>query len=125
MKKISILMLAVLAMISCGNSYKAQDATLNNETDSINYAVGLLNGLQIKMYYLANDSSDEAVTEFIDALESAYLDKEEQLSDIAQAGRQFGTSLKSFEKTGLAENAAWTVNEKLLLQGLVNGLHND
>lgn len=118
-------MLAVLAMISCGNSYKAQDATLNNETDSINYAVGLLNGLQIKMYYLVNDSSDEAVTEFIDALESAYLDKEEQLSEIAQAGRQFGTSLKSFEKTGLAENAAWTVNEKLLLQGLVNGLHND
>ncbi len=125
MRKISILMLAVMAMISCGNSYKAQDATLTNETDSINYAVGLLNGLQIKMYYLANDSSDEAVAEFIDALESAYLDKEEQLSDIAQAGRQFGTSLKSFEKTGLAENAAWTVNEKLLLQGLVNGLHND
>ena len=125
MKKISIFLLAVLAMISCGNSYKAKDATLTNETDSINYAVGLLNGLQIKMYYLTNDSSDEAVAEFIDALESAYLDKEEQLSDIAQAGRQFGTSLKSFEKTGLAENPAWTVNEKLLLQGLVNGLHND
>ena len=76
MKKISIFLLAVLAMISCGNSYKAKDATLTNETDSINYAVGLLNGLQIKMYYLANDSSDEAVAEFIDALEKAYLYKD-------------------------------------------------
>ena len=125
MRKISIFLLAAVAMISCGNSYKAQDATLNNETDSINYAVGLLNGLQIKKYYLQNDSSDEAVAEFIDALEVAYLDKDEELSEIAQAGRQFGASLKSFEKTGLAENTAWTLNEKLLLQGVVNGIHGD
>ncbi|MBQ5379685.1 MAG: hypothetical protein IIU10_05680, partial [Paludibacteraceae bacterium] len=108
MKKLSIFMLAALAMISCGNSYKAQDVKMNNRTDSINYAVGLLNGLQIKMYYMANDSSDEAVAEFIDALETAYLDKEEELSEIAQNGRQFGSSVKSFEKNGLAENTAWT-----------------
>ena len=55
MKKLSIFLLAALAMISCGNSYKAQDAKLTNESDSINYAIGLLNGLQIKMYYLTND----------------------------------------------------------------------
>ena len=125
MKKLSIFLLAALAMISCGNSYKAQDVTLNNESDSINYAVGLLNGLQIKMYYLANDSSDEAVTEFIDALETAYMDKEEKLSDIAQAGRQFGSSVKGFEKNGLADNAAWTLNERLYFQGLVNALRDD
>jgi len=118
-------MFAVLAMISCGNSYKAQDVALNNETDSLNYAVGLLNGLQIKMYYMTNDSSDAAVAEFIDALEAAYLNKEEQLSEIAQAGRQFGSSVKSFEKNGLAENAAWTINEKLYFQGMVNMLLGD
>ena len=61
MKKVSIFLFAALAMISCGNSYKAQDVALNNETDSINFAVGLVNGLQLKMYTLANDSSDEAV----------------------------------------------------------------
>ena len=125
MKKLGIFMLAALAMISCGNSYKAQDAKLTNETDSVNYALGLLNGLQIKMYYLAKDSSDEAVAEFIDALEAAYLDKEEKLSDIAQAGRQFGTSVKGFEKKGLAENEKWALNEKIFLQGLVNALHGD
>lgn len=125
MKKLSIVLLAALAMISCGNSYKAQDAVLTNETDSVNHALGLLNGLQIKMYYLAKDSSDEAVAEFIDALEEAYLDKEEKLNDIEKNGRQFGISVKSFEKKGLAENAAWTLNEKIFFQGLVNALYED
>ena len=125
MRKISIFLLAALAMLSCGNSYKAQDAQLTNESDSVNYALGLLNGLQIKMYYLANDSSDEAVAEFIDALDKSYLDKEEKLSDIAQAGRQFGSSVKTFETKGLAENEAWTLNEKLFFQGVVNALLED
>ena len=125
MKKFSIVLLAALAMISCGNSYKAQDAVLNNQTDSVNYALGLLNGLQIRTYYLSNDSSDEAIAEFIDALELAYLDKEEELTDLEQAGRQIGTTVKSFEKEGLAENAAWTLNEKIFFQGLVNALYED
>ena len=125
MKKLSIVLLAALAMISCGNSYKAQDAVMNNETDSVNHALGVLNGLQIKMYYLAKDSSDEAVAEFIDAMEEAYLDKAEVLNDIQKAGRQLGISIKGFEKNGLAENKAWTLNEKIFFQGLVNALYED
>ncbi len=125
MKKLSIALLAALAMISCGNSYKAQEAVLNNESDSVNFAIGLLNGLQIRNYYLAKDSSDEAVAEFIDALEKAYLDKEEELSKVAQTGRQVGISAKKFEKEGLAENKAWAINEKLYFQGMVNALFED
>ena len=125
MRKISIFLLAAVALISCGNSYKAQDAVLSNETDSVNYALGVLNGLQIKMYYLSNDSSDEAVAEFIDALEEAYLDKAEKLNDIEKAGRQFGASVKMFEKNGLAENKSWTLNEKVFFQALVNALYED
>ena len=125
MKKLSIVLLAAMAMVSCGNSYKAQDAALSNESDSVNYAIGLLNGLQIKKYYLANDSSDAAVAEFIDALDKAYLDKDEELSKIAQTGRQVGISAKKFEKEGLAENKAWAINEKLYFQGLVNALYDD
>lgn len=125
MKKFSLVLLAALAMVSCGNSYKAQDAKLENEADSVNYALGLLNGLQIKMYYLSNDSSDEAVAEFIDALDKAYYDKEEKLTDIEKAGRQFGSSVKMFEKKGLAENEAWTLNEKLFFQGVINAIKED
>ena len=125
MKKMSIFLLAAMAMISCGNSYKAHDVALANQTDSVNYALGVLNGLQIRTYYLAKDSSAEAIADFIDALEEAYLDKEETLSDIAQTARQFASSVKSFEKNGLAENKEWTLNEKLFLQGLVNALYED
>ena len=125
MKKLSIILLAAMAMISCGNSYKPHEVVLSNETDSVNYGVGLINGLQIKQYYLRNDSSDEAVAEFIDALEEAYAGKAEELSDFAEAGHNFGVQLKSMETNGLAENKSWTVNEKMLLQGLVNGLCED
>ena len=125
MQKLSVVFLAALAMISCGNSYKAQDVKLIDETDSVNFALGLLNGLQIKMYYLSNDSSDETIVEFMDALDEAYQGKEEQLNEVEQAGRQIGASLKSFETKGLAEKAEWTLNEKLLLQGLVNALYED
>ena len=125
MKKLSIILLAALAMISCGNSYTAKSVVLNNESDSINYAIGLLNGLQIKMYYMQNDSSDASVAEFIDALENAYMDKIEELSEIAQAGQHLGQSIKGMEEKGLAENASWTLNEKIMLQGLVNALYED
>jgi len=125
MKKLSIVLLAAMAMISCGNSYKAQDVKLNDETDSVNFALGLLNGLQIKQYYLANDSSDEAVAEFIDALDEAYQGNEEQLNDIEQTGRQIGATVKGFEAKGLAEQAGWALNEKLFLQGMVNALFED
>lgn len=125
MKKVSIFLLAVMAMISCGNSYQAREAALSNESDSINYAIGLLNGLQIRMYYLQNDSSDEAIAEFVDALEEGYTGQAEQLNEVEKAGRQLGISVKAFEKKGLAENAAWTLNEKLLFQGLINAVLGD
>ena len=125
MKKLSIFLLAAMAMVSCGNSYKAQDVELNNETDSINYAIGLINGLQIKMYQLANDSSDETVAEFIDALDKAYQGEEEKLSETAEIGRQIGASAKEFEKRGLVENPSWAYNGKLYLQAMVNAFYGD
>ena len=125
MKKLSIIILAAFAMIACGKTYQAREVAMNNETDSVNHALGVLNGLQIKMYYLSNDSSDETIAEFIDALEAAYLNQEEELTEIAQSARQFAASIKGFEKDGLADNKSWTLNEKLFFQGLVNALHGD
>ena len=125
MKKMSIIVLAAMAMVSCGNSYTAKDAVLESQNDSLNYALGFINGAQIKMYQLANDSSKQSVNEFIAALEEGYNGKEETLSEAAQAGRNVGTGIKSFESKGLAENEHWTLNEKMLFQGLVNALNGD
>ena len=125
MKKICILAIAALAMVACGNKYTAQTVVLNNQNDSMNYALGLLNGAQFKMYQLRNDSSIETVTEFIDALQRGYDGKVESLSEAATIGKNIGQAIKASEKTGLADNPAWTLNEKLFFQGLINGLYND
>ena len=125
MKKISILLIAAMAMISCGNTYTIKTVALTNQNDSMNYALGVVNGAQMKMYQLRNDSSIETVIEFIDALQRGYDGKIEQLSEAASVGRNIGHAIKNAENSGLADNPAWTLNEKLFFQGLVNGLYHD
>ena len=125
MKKLCIFVLAATAMISCAKTYNAQTVELTNLNDSMNYALGLVNGSQLKMYQLRNDSSMETVVEFIDALQRGYDGRVEELSEAANIGRNIGQAIKNSEKTGLADNPAWTLNEKLFFQGLVNGLYND
>lgn len=125
MKKLSILLIAAVAMISCGNTYQVKTVALINQNDSMNYALGVLNGSQLKVYQLRNDSSMETVTEFIDALQRGYDGKVEELSEAASVGRNIGQAIKMSEETGLADNPLWTLNEKLFFQGLVNGLYHD
>ena len=125
MKKICILAIAALAMVACGKTYTAQTVVLENQNDSMNYALGLVNGAQLKMYQLRNDSSVETVAEFIEALQRGYDGKVESLSEAAAIGKNIGQAIKASEKTGLADNPAWTLNEKLFFQGLINGLYND
>lgn len=125
MKKLSIIILAAMAMVSCGNTYTAQQAELSNMNDSINFALGIANGAQIKAYYLQNDSSAEAVTEFVDALQAGYEGSVPELTEEARIGKNIGSSIAQSEKDGLANNPAWTLNEKLFFQGLVNGLEHD
>ena len=125
MKKVSILFIAAMAMISCGNTYTGKTVALTNQNDSMNYALGVVNGAQMKMYQLRNDSSMETVVEFIDALQRGYDGKVEALSEAGNIGKNIGHAIKQAEKTGLAENPAWAINQKIFFQGLVNGLHHD
>ena len=125
MKKVSILIIAAMAMISCGNTYTGKTVELTNQNDSMNYALGLVNGAQMKMYQLRNDSSMETITEFIDALQRGYDGKIEELSEAASIGRNIGQAIKNAEKTGLADNPAWAINQKIFFQGLVNGMRHD
>ena len=125
MKKVSIILIAAMAMISCGNVYTGKTIELTNLNDSMNYALGLVNGAQLKMYQLRNDSSVEAVTEFVDALQRGYDGEIEVLSEAGSIGRNIGQSIKKSEETGLANNSAWAINQKIFFQGLVNGLRHD
>lgn len=124
MKKISLILLAAMAMVSCGNTYKAQTVELTNVNDSVNYALGYVNGAQMKMYQLRNDSSQETITEFIDALQKGY-EGTEELSEVEKEGLNVGMAAKMAEKNGLADVKAWTINEKIFFQGLVNAILGD
>ena len=125
MKKVSILLIAAMAMISCGNTYQIKTVALTNQNDSMNYALGLVNGAQMKMYQLRNDTSMETVTEFIDALQRGYDGAVEELSEAGNIGKNIGMAIKRAEETGLADNPAWAINQKIFFQGLVNGLRHD
>ena len=125
MKKISILVIAAIAMISCGNTYQVEKVALTNQNDSMNYALGFVNGAQMKMYQLRNDSSMETVVEFIDALQRGYDGAVEELSEAGNVGKNIGMAIKRAEETGLADNPAWAINQKVFFQGLVNGLRHD
>ncbi len=125
MKKVSILLIAAMAMISCGNTYQIEKVALTNQNDSMNYALGVVNGAQLKMYQLRNDSSMETITEFIDALQRGYDGDVEELSEAGNVGKNIGMAIKRAEETGLADNPAWAINQKVFFQGLVNGLRHD
>jgi FKBP-type peptidyl-prolyl cis-trans isomerase FklB len=128
LKKICISVIAFFgfAMMTYGNEYTVQTVVLQNQNDSMNYALGLVNGYQMKTYQLPSDSSATiAIMEFMDALQRGYNGEVETLSDIASIGKNIGQSIKSSEKVGLADNPAWTLNENLFFQGFVNGLYSD
>lgn len=125
MKKTLIFALVAMATMSCAKKYTAQDVNLVNQNDSVNYALGLMWGQDLKVSYFAMDSTDAPITTFMTALEKAYNAKEVKESEAKMYGKNLGMSIKMFEKDGLANNPAWAVNEKILLQGLVNGLMGD
>lgn len=128
MKKIIILALGAITMVSCGNTYKAQDAVLIDQNDSINYALGLVNGMSLYMQQISKleeKEADKAVTEFMDALQRGWDGKVEERGEIDGIGHNIAQAVKEFEKNGLAGNKSWTLNEKIFFQGLVNGVYGD
>lgn len=125
MKKTLILVLAAVATMGCAKKYNAQNVNLVNQNDSVNYALGLVSGNGIKMDAFATDSTDTPIVIFMKAFEKAYDGKETETSEAFMYGKNLGSSIKMFEEGGLANNPAWTLNEKILLQGLVNGIMGD
>ena len=124
MKKTLILTIVAIAAMGCAKKYNAQNVTLLNQNDSVNYALGLVSGQGIKMDAFASDSSDAPIIAFMASFEEAYSLKQE-LNEPKTYGKNLGTSIKEYEKTGLGNNPAWALNEQILLQALVNGIEGD
>ena len=103
--------------------------------DSINYALGYLNGQQIKRYYLANeDNLDELVSEFINALEDAYYDDSNAVDEVKERTNNhpaiemaisIGNTIREQESVGLLGVPGLKTKFKYIKQGFLDGFQNN
>ena len=125
MKKQSILSLVALVAIflltSC-NKYEAKTSELKTQNDSLNYALGLSNGDNIKTGMMQKDSSDKAIVALMKALDEAYK-KNVSKDELYKLGVQIGGSFKQQKAKGLMGDSTLTFNSDLVKQGLVNALN--
>ncbi|MBR1717405.1 MAG: FKBP-type peptidyl-prolyl cis-trans isomerase [Paludibacteraceae bacterium] len=117
MKKISILLVAMMTMMSCG--YKAKTITLESEADSINYALGVLFSSNCQ------DSTEEGIKEFLDAVKAGHNGEWENMPQTELIGTQIGISAVEFVESGMAGRADITFNGDMFFQGLVNTWEGD
>lgn len=115
-----VLSAVVLVLVSCGNDTRAKEVTLNNQEDSLNYALGIINGEGIKSSYFQNDSSAESLSKFLTAVDEAF--NTDSRDDLFNYGKQVGRMLKQQKKSGLMFDSTLVFNEALIIQGLVNGM---
>ena len=124
MKKQSIFALVALAaifmLVSC-NKYEEKKANLKTQNDSLNYTLGLANGDGIKSYYMKTDSSSKPIIALMKALDKAY--KGGSKDEMYKLGLEIGNSFKQQKAKGLMGDSTLAFNEKLVKQGLVNGLN--
>lgn len=104
-----------------GYSNSPKEVTLLTQEDSLNYALGLVNGETIKMSILQNDSSEQDLDQLLKASDKAF--KNANTDPTYQYGQQFGAMLKQQKKAGLSMDSAIVFDQKIVIQGLVNGLN--
>lgn len=111
---------AVLMFASCGGGVGAKEVSLKNQEDSLNYALGIINGEGIKSSYFQNDSTAENLSKFIAATDQAFNNTSKD--ELFNYGKQVGSMLKQQKKSGLMFDSTLVFNEALVIQGLVNGM---
>ena len=117
MKKISILVVAMAMMVSCG--YKTKTIALENEADSVNYAMGLM------LMSNCQDSTEEGIKEFLDAVKAGHNGEWEDMPQTEMAGLSIGLSAQQYVSDGLAGRPDMTFNGNIFFQALVNTWNGD
>lgn len=111
---------AILAFASCSGGTGAKEVKLNNQSDSLNYALGIINGEGIKASYFQNDSTAKNLAGFIEATDKAF--NNDSKDELHNYGKQVGGMLKQQKKSGLMFDSTLIFNESLIIQGLINGM---
>lgn len=128
MKKFNIFLSAVAAtallMTAC-TSDKPKSVDLENENDSLNYALGYANGKIIKQYHLQKDSTGEGIKMLMKGIKEGLKEqnKDQDLQAAADFGTAIGTQLKTSED--FYGDSSLTIDMKLIRQGLINGISGE
>lgn len=126
MKKQNFLTLAIIAAIvlfaACSGGTGAKNVTLKTQADSLNYALGVVNGEGIKASHFQTDSTSKSISKFLKAMDESFNSMSDD--EIYEYGKSIGQRLREQKKGGLDLDSTVTFNEKLMLQGLVNGLND-
>lgn len=112
---------AVILLASC-NNLNPKEVSLKNESDSLNYVLGLANGDGIRSYYMREDSTDKPIQALIAALDKAYKSGAEDTDEMYKLGLQIGNSFKQQKEAGLMGDSTLTFDSKLVKQGLINAM---
>ncbi len=104
-------------------SFSAAATILNTQTDSLNYAIGLHNGMQLRAQQsvLSEPKAQEALLKAADM--AFQLDSIP--SELERVGQEVAIMFASQIDKGLADIKTWEFNAQLCFQGLVNGLYAD
>jgi len=126
MKKLNIFfavaLVAAFIFSSCSGD-KPKLPELKTQTDSLNYALGVAYGDNIKSNYIKGDSAQKSVQLLMEGLKEGMKGEVEKDNlELVDLGTKIGTSLKDQKKSGLMGDSALTVDIDIIKQGLVNGL---
>ena len=102
---------------------KAKTVTLNNALDSLNYAFGYANGAQVNKYLLAEDTTGNAIDEFLDNVVKG-MKQEIRNPQLVSVAKNIGNAIREQESVGLLGVAGLETNYDMIKQGFINGLYN-
>ena len=108
-------------LVSCNNCC-AKEAKLQNELDSINYAFGVVNGDQIKTYYLQGDTTEANVKALIKGINQA-VKKNDETRLFYALGLNIGSGMAAQTKQGLMGDSTLEVNIELIQKALIETLN--
>jgi len=119
---IAVALVAAFTFSSC-NSNKPKLPELKTQVDSLNYALGLAYGDNLKTNYIKGDSAQKSIKLLLEGIDEASKGKvEKENEELVSLGTQIGSSLKQQKKAGFLGDSALTLNFDLIKQGLLNGL---
>ena len=122
--KLILALLAVVALASCGKTYKVQQVTLKTQSDSVNYAMGVSSAASLKMAFQEEDSTGKLQQKFFNEVDKAYNSSIARMSsEEIQAyfqGKSLGANIKAQPFFG---DSALVVLPKVAREAIENTLN--